>query len=526
MAAPPAPRFSVLTPVGTPPPAQLRACLASVRAQTLGDWEHVLAADRSTPAKIAKLLAKAAAADSRVLVIDDGDSLNAATGELIALVGAADVLAVEALAEMSAAFDSDDDVDVAYSDHDFIDADGFYVDAVFKPDFSPERLRAHNYVGSLLVARRDLAEAAGGFTDDPHDFVLRVTERARRVAHVPRVMYHLREASGGRNGSEPVGRGERAVADHCTRVGIDAIVEPTAHEGCYRVVRRVSDRPLVSIVIPTGGASGRVWGVDRCYVVDAVRSLVEKSTYRELEFVVVHDAETPPQALDAVARLGGASTTLVAYDAPFNFSAKVNLGVSAASGDLLLLLNDDTELIEPDSVEVLVGHVQEPDVAMAGAKLLFADGRLQHGGIVNSLEPDHMCVGWRGDSPGPLPLRPLAIERECSGVTAACALVRRAAFDEVGAFTTELPLNYNDVDFCLKLRAAGYRIVWTPFAQWYHFESRTRVSRVLAEELAWLDARWHAELTCDPYYNPNLTPGRYDFLELPPPPGLPRREPP
>ena len=143
-------------------------------------------------------------------------------------------------------------------------------------------------------------------------------------------------------------------------------------------------------------------------------------------------------------------------------------------GRLLLLLNDDTELIEPDSVEVLVGHLQMPDVAMAGAKLLFGDGTLQHGGHVYSGQPNHVCVGWRGDSPGPSPLRPLAVERECSGVTAACALVRKAAFDEVGGFPTELPLSYNDVDFSLKLRRAGHRIVWTPWAVWYHFESRTR----------------------------------------------------
>ena len=169
--------------------------------------------------------------------------------------------------------------------------------------------------------------------------------------------------------------------------------------------------------------------------------------------------------------------TFVPYDAPFNFSAKINLGVEHATGTLLLLLNDDTELIEPASVEVLVGHLQMPDVAMAGAKLLFGDGTLQHGGHVYSGQPNHVCVGWRGDSPGPSPLRPLAVERECSGVTAACALVRKAAFDEVGGFPTELPLSYNDVDFSLKLRRAGHRIVWTPWAVWYHFESRTRDSR-------------------------------------------------
>jgi GT2 family glycosyltransferase len=181
-----------------------------------------------------------------------------------------------------------------------------------------------------------------------------------------------------------------------------------------------------------------------------------------------------------------------------------------------LLLNDDTELIARESVEVLVGHLQAHDVAMVGAKLLFADGTLQHGGHVYPGQPNHACLGWRGDAAGPAPLWPLAVERECSGVTAACALVRKAAFDEVGGFPTELPLSYNDVDFCLRLRRAGHRIVWTPWATWYHFESRTRLSRVLPEERAWLDARWWAELNGDPYYNPNLVPRRNDFLELRP----------
>ncbi len=259
-----------------------------------------------------------------------------------------------------------------------------------------------------------------------------------------------------------------------------------------------------------------MWGATRCYVYEAVRSLVENSTYTELEFVIVHDAETPTPVLEALAAMPDVAMTLVPYDAPFNFSAKINLGAEHASGSLLLMLNDDTELVEPASVEVLVGHLQMPDVAMAGAKLLFGDGTLQHGGHVYSGQPNHVCVGWRGDSPGPWPLQPLAVERECSGVTAACALVRKSAFEAVGGFPTELPLSYNDVDFSLKLRRAGHRIVWTPWAVWYHFESRTRDSRVLPEERAWLDARWTVELSNDPYYNPNLVPRRHDFLELPP----------
>jgi GT2 family glycosyltransferase len=506
-----------------------------VLAQTFASWEHVVVDDGCTNAWVAPLLADAAAADERVRVLRRScrggevvarrDALAASAGALITVLEAGDALEPDALAAMDAVFLAAD-VDVAYGDHDVIDPDGIHVTSWFKPAFSPERLRAHNYIDRCVVTRRAVVDATGGFRDGyagahDHDFVLRVTERARRVANVPRILGHRRRSTDGAfaDAGDDVGAsaaGARAVADHCARVGIDAAVESTRVEGCYRVVRRLASHPRVSVIIPTRGSCGRVWGATRCFVYDAVRSLVERSTYRQLEFVIVHDAATPPAVLAALAAMPEAAMTLVAYDAPFNFSAKVNLGAAHATGELLLLLNDDTELIARESVEVLVGHLQAHDVAMVGAKLLFADGTLQHGGHVYPGQPNHACLGWRGDAAGPAPLWPLAVERECSGVTAACALVRKAAFDEVGGFPTELPLSYNDVDFCLRLRRAGHRIVWTPWATWYHFESRTRLSRVLPEERAWLDARWWAELNGDPYYNPNLVPRRNDFLELRP----------
>ncbi len=478
--APAEPRFSVLTLVGGPEARHLRACIESVRAQTVADWEHVLVVDASAASSVMRTLDEAAAEDRRVRVAAVARAasqqraalgLAAATGELVAFVDHTDRLEPDALAEMSAAMA--EGVDVAYSDHDVIDAAGFYVDPVYKPDFSPERLRSQNYVTRLVVARRSLLDVVGGFRDglegaEDHDLILRLTEAAGSVAHVPRVLYHCRQSapSGLADPASPwaTAAGARAVADHCARSGIDAAVETTRQQGCYRVVRRVAARPLVSVVIPTRGSTGRVWGVDRCFVVEAVRSLLDASTYREMEVVVVHDIATPGVVLDALTATSPTPISLVPFDGPFNFSAKVNLGVSAARGDLILLLNDDTQLIEPSSVEVLVGHLARPGVVMAGAKLLFADGTMQHGGHVYAQRPEHLCMGWRGDSPGPGPLWPLAVERECSGVTAACALVRRDDFEAVGGFTTELPMNYNDVDFCLKVRATGRRIIWSPWA--------------------------------------------------------------
>ncbi|MFP5488375.1 MAG: glycosyltransferase family 2 protein [Acidimicrobiia bacterium] len=528
-----APRISILTAVHDPDADHLEACLASVRAQTFGDYEHVLVDDASTRPHVAEILGDAAAADPRVRVVRrdtnggivaaSNDALAAATGDLVALLDHDDVLAPSALAMMVDAFDAG--ADVAYSDHDLIRPDGRRATPFYKPDFSPERLRAQNYITHFLVAKRSLVDEVGGFREgydgaQDHDLVLRLSETGATFAHVPFLLYHWRQSpasvtTSSENKPWAFDAGVRAVQDHCDRVGIDAEVVLTEHEGCYRVVRRVTERPLVSVVIPTRGGSGRVWGATRCFVVDAVRSILEHSTYRELEFVVVYDDVTPEPVLHALRRLAGDALVLVPYHRPFNYSEKTNLGVSAANGDLLLLLNDDTELIEPTSIEVLVGHLQTPGVAMAGAKLLFADGTLQHGGHVYNRLVAHACHGWPGDSPGPWPLRPLAVERECSGVTAAVALVHRGAFEEVGGFTTELPLNYNDVDFCLKVRAAGHRIVWSPWSVWYHFESRTRHSVVLDTELSFVNERWHYEINHDPYYNVNLQPEKTNWLERP-----------
>lgn len=527
------PRLSILTTVFDPEPEHLAACLASVARQSFVDLEHVVVDDASTRPHVAEILDRAASSDERVRVIRrasnggivaaSSDALAAATGELVGLLDHDDVLADDAVAAMVEALDAVD-ADVAYSDHDFIRADGRLVTPCYKPDFSPERLRAQNYITHFLVARRSLVDAVGGFRDgydgaQDHDLVLRLSERADRVVHVPRVLYHWRQSpgsvSGGRSKPWAFEAGRRAVADHCARTGIDADVVETEQEGCYRVVRRVDGDPLVSVIIPTRGSSGRVWGATRAFVVDAVRSIVERSVHQNLEFVVVHDAETPAAVLHALRAVAGDRLVLVPYPSPFNFSEKINIGASHASGDMLLLLNDDTELIESTSIEVLVGHLQTPGVAMSGAKLLFADGTLQHGGHVYHHDIGHACFGWGGDSPGPSPLHPLAVERECSGVTAAAALVLRSVFEEVGGFATELPLNYNDVDFSLKIRAAGYRIVWTPWARWYHFESRTRHSVLLDDEYAFVNRRWHYEINNDPYYNPNLAPDRNDWLERP-----------
>jgi GT2 family glycosyltransferase len=240
-----------------------------------------------------------------------------------------------------------------------------------------------------------------------------------------------------------------------------------------------------------------------------VQSILEKSTYENIEFVVVVDTDTPPEAVRALERIAGDKLHLTWFDGEFNFSEKVNAGRVHAKGDLLLLLNDDIEVISPDFIETMVGIVQEPDVGSVGAKLLFSDGTLQHAGHVYPGNPDHIFFKSHNTEFGPRGM--LVVDREVVGSTAACLLVRADVYDEVGGFSPDFKSNFNDVDFALKLNRAGYRNVFTCHAELYHFESVSRDPVVTPEEHALIQRRWQHELSNDPYFNPNLEPGRHDW---------------
>lgn len=534
--------LSILTPVFDPRPDHLRACLASVDEQTHVDLQHVVVDDASTDPAVAEVLADGARDPRRIvsrravnggIVAASNDALALATGEFVVLLDHDDLLEPHAFERIAAALDGPDaGIDVVYSDHDLIRSDGRLVSPVYKPDHSPERLRNHNYITHLVALRRSVVEDVGGFRAgfdgaQDHDLLLRVTERGGAVVHVPEVLAHWRQSPASvsldtANKPAAFDAGVRAVADHLERVGVDATVEPGAHDGLYRIRRRIAGAPVVSVVMPTRGSQGRVWGRRRTYAVEAVRSLLADEALRSrLEIVAVVDEGTPDELVEALGRLAGEHLVVVPFDRPFNFSEKIGAGVAASSGEYLLLLNDDTELLAPGGVDEMVGLAQQADVGMVGAKLLYDDGTLQHGGHVYHGTIDHACRGWWGEHPGPSRL--LAVERECAGVCAAAALLRREVFDEVGGMNEDLPHNYNDVDLSLRVRATGRRVVWTPHAVWYHFESRSAPHPIEPWEIERLLARWPGVLDSDPYYNPNLAPGRCDWLERPGRSGAPPR---
>jgi glycosyltransferase involved in cell wall biosynthesis len=527
------PRFSVLTPVYNPSPKVLREMIASVIAQDFTDWELILIDDGSVT-EIAAICDEAARQDSRVrvahrpatggIVAASNDALAMATGEFCVLVDHDDLLEPDALAQVFAAAQMYPDMDYCYSDEDLWSPNGHPYQPFTKPAWSPERLRSQNYCSHLSVLRRELMLTVGGFRDEfegsqDHDLILRVTEQARRVVHIPEVLYHWRvgaqSVAAGHNEAKQYAfeAGRAAVADHCARIGWDATVKMTADQGVYRIRRAVPD-VLTSIIIPTRGLSSVVWGVERVHLIEAIASVVAHTT-RRIEFVIVADSVTSDVVLSAARRAAHPyPIRIIPFEGPFNFSAKVNLGALYASGELLLLLNDDVDVITEEFLDPMIPYALDADVGAVGAKLLFADGRLQHGGQVYNHNPRHAYWGWPGDTEG-LGMM-MRVTRECGGVTAACLLTRAEVFHEMGGFCADLPSNFNDVDFNLKLAAAHYRRIWTPHTELYHFESVSRalaaVDKATTRDDAFLRGRWGQRLVNDPYYHPHLAPDRDDWV--------------
>ena len=510
-------KFSVLTPVFNPPVAALRAAVESVLGQTYVDWELVLVDDDSSDPAVRTLLADLGARDNRITVVTrdtnggiaaaSQDALAHAGGEFIALLDHDDLLTPDALDRVAQTLEDHPDADYVYSDEDKIDDRGVRYDRFFKPLWSPERLRSQMYTAHLSVIRASLAREVGGFRQgfdgsQDHDLVLRVTERAHRIVHIPEVLYHWRVVPGSSAG-DPQAKsyaweaGRRAVQDQVDRVGIDATVELGPLPGTYRVDRRLPPQRSVSIVIPTRGSSGLVWGQRRCFVVAAVRSVLAHTTHENLEIVVVYDTATPPEVLEAMRRVAGDRLVVVPFTEPFNFSRKCNVGYLAARGDVIVLLNDDIEVVSDHWLESLCAPLEDPTVGLTGAKLFFDDGTIQHAGhLYDRNEYSHAFLGASPDST--LAFSALHIDREASGVTAACAAIRRDTYAAIGGLCEELPANFNDVDFCFKIMHIGLRILWLAHVELYHFESRTREPIVHEWEHQRVLLRW-GSYAIDPY---------------------------
>jgi GT2 family glycosyltransferase len=519
------PRFSILTPVYDTPPDVLWAMLESVRSQTFADWELCLVDDLSPRPEVLAMLDRAAADDPRIrvhrraenagIVAASNDALAMAGGEFLALLDHDDELHPDALAHVHEALLAEPEADYVYTDEDKIDIAGHHSGPFFKPDWSPERMRTQMYSCHLSVFRRTLVEEVGGF--DPEfegsqdwDLVLKVTERARAVLHVPRVLYHWRmletSAAGGGEAAKPWAfeAGKRAIQAHCERIGLEARCERDKTDaGVYHLVPELKSEPLVSIVIPTAGGRREIRYEDTVLVSHCVRSIVEKSTYSNYEIVPVVDDSVDSPLVEELREIAGERLNPVAFEGEFNFSAKINLGAVHSRGEHIVLLNDDIEVATPDWIERMVMYSQLPGIGAVGGRLTVQDGRLQHVGVrFEHGLPGHPYHGFSGEFRGYGNMTRVA--GNCLAVTGACLMTPREDFEAVGGLSLDFPLNYNDCDYCLKLRDSGLRTVYDPDLWMVHFESSSRSKEVEEWEKNLLRARWLRFTAVDPYSNPNL----------------------
>ena len=527
-------KISVLVPLYNTPERFLREMIESVQAQTYERWELCLA-DGSDAAHgdVETICRQYAAQDGRIVYqkleknLGFAGNTNAcitlATGDYLCLLDHDDLLHPFALRAVAQAI-RDQNADFIYTDeaHFRETPDDAYLPN-YKPDFAPDTLRSYNYICHLSAFSRALLDAAGGGFDprydgsQDYDLILRLTEKARKIVHIPQILYLWRTHTGSTASDISVkaytmDAARQALAAHLTRVGLQGKVENDAIPSTYDIRYVLDGQPLVSIVIPTKDHADVL---KRC--IDSIR---EKTTWPSWEIVLVENNSTEAETFRYYETLKADSRVrLVTYQGGFNYSAINNFGVRHAQGQYYLLLNNDIEVITPDWIERMLMFAQRPDVGAVGAMLYYPDDTVQHAGVILGIGgvAGHAHKYFKRGEPGFM--YRLRVAQNLSAVTAACMLVRREVWEAVGGLDEQLAVAFNDVDFCLRVRQAGYLVVWTPHAELYHYESRSRgkentleKQQRFAGEIAFFHQRWDAVLDAgDPYYNPNLTLKRENF---------------
>jgi GT2 family glycosyltransferase len=536
------PLISIVMPVYETPERYLREAIASVQAQVYDHWELCICDDASRAPHIRAVLEAEAAGDARIKIAwrhDNGrisrasnDALALATGEWVAMLDHDDVLRPHALFCMVEALAANPGAQILYSDEDKIDDAGRRFDPYFKPGFSIDLFHGQNYLNHLTMHRRANIEAVGGWRPDfdgsqDYDLTLRILERVGtdHVVHVPRILYHWRAAAGStarapQEKNYAAEAGLRALQGHADRVMPGARVETTPGTPFYRIAYPLpAPPPLVSIIIPTRDEAAVL---ERCLV-----SLFERTDYGAVEIIIVDNGSVEPDTFALFERWTArhACIRVLRDDRPFNYSALNNRAVLEARGSLLCLLNNDIEAVDPTWLGEMVSLAVRPEVGCVGAKLLYPDGTLQHGGVVLGIGgvAGHSHKHAANGDPGYF--HQLNLRRTVSAVTAACLVAKASIFAEVGGLDEQgLAIAFNDVDFCLKVREAGYRNVWTPGALLIHHESLSRGAETTPEkqqrfagEVETMRQRWGTLLEADPFYSPNLTLVSEDnSLALPP----------
>lgn len=542
------PLFSVVVPLYRTPERFLREMIESVINQTYVNWELCLADGSGDvgQTQLEQIVKEYQIKYKNIRYIRSEKPLQIAentnlalklvSGDYIAFMDHDDTLTPDALYEAAKVIAertqgtenggrTDKAPDLIYSDEDKLDMKtGRYFMPHFKPDFNIDLLRSVNYICHLCIIKRELADRLGGFLPEmsgaqDHDYILRAVEQTENIVHIPKVLYHWRSHENSTAENPESKRyayeaGKLAVTRHYERLGIPASVEDGISPGIYKTTYHWQEKPLVSVLIPN---KDHTEDLEKC-----LQSLF-RSAYQNFEVIIIENNSEKPETFAYYERVQQehANVKVVTYKAEggFNYSKINNFGAQYVKGDYLLLLNNDIEFIDTNCLDELLGYAMREDVGAVGARLYFEDDTIQHAGVVIGFGgiAGHTFVNQRREELGYF-ARAMC-QQNYSAVTAACMLTRTADFCSVGGLTEELSVAFNDIDYCMKLREKGKLIVYNPYAQSYHYESKSRGAEDTPEkklrfhrEILWFGERWQKILDeGDPYYNPNLTLDRADF---------------
>lgn len=524
--------ISVLVPVYNTPPDVLEQAINSVLAQTYPNWELCICDDASTSTQTRYVLDRFRGSDSRIKIVRNAVNLHIAgatnvaselaTGEFVGFLDHDDLLAPDALECMAAAAVASPMADVLYSDEDKLELDGRFTEPYLKPDWSPEHLASVAYVLHFMIVRKSLFFEVGGLRDaytgaQDYDLTLRATAAARKVVHVPKVLYHWRKIPGSAAAvvdakPQALVNAEAAVADFARTQDPRAYIAPGLFTGSFRVNWPVNpDRP-VTLLMLTDSVSRIVEGRGEVLLVEhAADSIFAMSSFRNFELVIIDNGKMPHKTR-AHLQAWGARVETYSYDPPFNFCDKLNAAFRTVESEDIIILNDDIEVISPDWIEALLAYSRRPYVGAVGARLLYPDGRNQHVGMVMGVNGGctHVFRNQPSDQIGYCGYS--HIIRNYSAVTGAVLATRMSLVRWAGGFDREFAVDYNDVDFCLRLGSMGFRIVYTPFASLHHFEGHTlKRAAPAAAETKRFASRWGALIASDPYYHRGLPRDRTDY---------------
>jgi len=523
------PKIAVLMPTYNTPEPFLRQAIESVLGQVYTNWEFCIADDCSTEGHVKRVIEEYASHDARIKIVlrtENGhiahatnSAMELVTSPWVAMLDHDDILRPHALAEIVLEINRHPDAQIIYSDEDKITADGVRYDAYFKPDFSLELFRSQNYLNHLTVHRASNVRSVGYWDPDTigsqdYDISLRIIERVpeSQIRHIPKVLYHWRAIEGSTalaTGEKPVCfvNALKALQRHAERMQLSAEVVPLDDIGYTRFRFAVPEpAPLVSLIIPT---RDKVELLEAC-----LESIFAKTTYGNYEILILNNESKEAATLAYFDKLSiRDNIRIIPIEGPYNYSLFHNIAVPMASGSIIGLVNNDIEVISPEWLTEMVSWASQSRIGCVGAKLYYDDDTIQHAGVIVGMggvaghAHKHRARsdnGYFGN---------LRLVQNMSAVTAACMLFRKHIYDEVcGMDEVHLPVAFNDVDFCLKVREAGYKCVWTPFAELYHHESKTRgyedtpeKQARAAREVAAIQGRWGDRLRSDPFYSPNLS---------------------